>query len=113
MSKIVAPERPVCAEGDTDLGSVSFSNQLDAGETLTGTPLVVEVDTTDLTISNKTVSTAILEINEVNVPIGEAVQFKVSGMLKETGVYKLKITVTTTSTPARTLVRYVRFDVED
>jgi hypothetical protein len=113
MGKITASQRPVLAVGDVRNGAVSFAAQLDSGEALTGTPLVVEVDTADLTITSKAVSTTMLTINGASVAIGEAVQFKVSGQKTSGSPYKLKITATTNSTPAQTLVRYVLFTVKD
>ena len=59
------------------ISSIDFRGKLDSGEVLTGTPTVTEVTTTDLVISNPQVSTGILTINGVDVPIGEAIQFNV------------------------------------
>lgn len=113
MGKITAAQRPVLATGDVRNCAVSFAEQLDAGEALTGTPTVQEQTTTDLTIASVAVSTTVLAINGVSVAVGEAVQFKVSGQLTTHTPYKLKITATTNSTPAQTLVRYVYFTVSD
>ena len=110
MGAIVADQMPSFAVGDTRNGAVSFADQLDSGEVLTGTPTVEEQTTSVLTIANKAVSTAEKTINGETVAIGEAVQFTVSG--QTSGTYTLKITATTDSTPAQTLVRYVRFQVE-
>lgn len=107
MSELTAPQLPVVAVGDVWNGAVSFARQLDSGETLTGTPTVTEETTSDLTISNVAVSTSSLRINSTLVAAGTAVQFKVVG--QTSGTYTLKITATTTSTPAQTLVRYVKF----
>ena len=91
--------------------AVSFSGKLDVGELLTGTPTIVEVTTTDLTLSDKVVSTAILTINGVSVPINEAVQFHVEAGGTAGTQYKILITVGTDSTPAQTLVGVVLVDV--
>lgn len=56
-----------------------MSGQMDDGETLSGTPVVTENNTSALTISGPVVSTAILTINDKSVPIGQAVQFTVVG----------------------------------
>lgn len=94
--------------GDSDLFAVSYVPYLDSGELLTGTPTIVEITTTDLTITNKAVSTTTLTIEGVAVLTGQAVQFLVAGMLA--GVtYTIKITVSTDSTPARTKVVDVVF----
>lgn len=55
-----------------------FSGQLDAGETLTGTPVTYEHGTSDLSFSSHQVSSTALTINGVSVPAGEAVQFSVN-----------------------------------
>lgn len=108
-----APERPVAAVGETNLFSVSFAGVLDSGESLTGTPTVAEQTSSDLTISNVSVNTVALTINDRTVAIGDAVQFKVIGQLAATMTYLLKITATTDSSPAQTKVKYVEFKVEE
>lgn len=113
MGGIYAPQRPTATPGDVRIGSVSFANQLDSGELLTGTPTVVEVTTTDLTITNKVITTTAATINSVSALAGQAVQFLVSGMLVAHSPYTIKITAVSNSTPAQTFVRYVRFDVEN
>ena len=89
--------------------AVSFAGKLDVGELLTGTPTIPAV--TDLTFSNKVVSTAALTINGVSVPIGEAVQFKVSGGVAGKR-YTIQISCATDATPAQTLYGSVILDVE-
>jgi hypothetical protein len=111
MQHNTAPEVPTLAVGETRNFAVSFVGVLDAGESLTGTPLVTEETTTDLTITNKTISTAALTVNGKPVPIGHAVQFRVSGQLVAGSPYTIKITVSTDATPAQTLVKYVEFEV--
>ena len=91
--------------------AVNFSGKLSSGEKLTGTPVVVEVTTTDLTLGSKVVSTAIVEISGIDVPIGEAVQFSVSGGVAGT-TYTVNVSCTTDSTPAQTLHGKVTFTVE-
>ena len=119
MGVNTAPERPVAVVGETNTFSVSFTSILDGSELLTGTPDVVEVTSTDLTIVNftptsdkGTVSTTALTINNVTVPIGEAVQFKVTGHLAATAEYTIKITAGTDATPAQTKVRKIIFKAE-
>lgn len=80
----------------------AFDDVLDSGELLTGTPTILEVTTTDLTITNKTVSTAELTIDDIATPLGEAVQCHITGGVANT-TYEVLITVTTDSTPAQTL----------
>ena len=105
-----ARERPVMIEGETRNGKVSFVDLLDDGESLTGTPTVVEVTTSDLTISNAAVSAAALTINGESVATGKAVQFKVTGGTAGT-TYLLRITVSTDATPAQTFERYVKVEM--
>lgn len=105
----IAPQRPFKSVSGTRNVSISFSDMLDVGELLNGTPTIVEVagtgsPTTDLTLSNKVVSTSALTINDVSVPLGEAVQFAVTGGLVANSPYSITITVATDSTPAQSLV---------
>ena len=100
-------QRPILSVGDVEKGAVSFADVLDAGETLTGTPVVTEVGTTDLTLGGKAVSSAALTILGETVAIAEAVQFTVSG--QKVGIlYTLSVTATTTA--SRTLVRYAEME---
>jgi len=110
-----APQRNTMAVGATRNFAVSFADKLDTGELLTGTPTIVDNSPSSpevLTITNKAVSVAELTINGATVPIGEAVQFSLSG--QASGVsYTIKITVSTDATPAQVLVDYVIFDTEE
>jgi hypothetical protein len=107
---IVIGRTHTISEGDTEVVSVDYTDLLDKGELLTGTPTIVEVPPSDLTLGNKAVSTAELIIQERTVAIGAAVQFTVSGQSDET-TYAVRITVSTDATPARTFVRDVQFTV--
>ena len=110
-----APQIQIMAAGETRNCAVSFAGKLDVNELLTGTPTVVE-DTkspssaTSLTLSNKVVSTTVLTINDLSVPIAEAVQFAVTGG-SSGGEYIIKVTVSTNSSPAQTLVGYEKLHV--
>lgn len=105
-----AKQRPIMVSGETRNGKVSFVDLLDSGESLTGTPTVVEVTTSELTISNAAVNTAEETINGETVAIGKAVLFKVTdGGSGDLATYTLRITVSTDATPAQTFERYVRF----
>lgn len=95
---------------DDELVSIDYQGQLDAGELLTGTPTVTEVTTTDLTLANKVVNTAVLTIKGESVAIGQAVQFSVTGGTAST-TYDIKIAVSTDSTPTRTLNRRVKLKI--
>jgi hypothetical protein len=106
---ITLAQIPTISAGDTEVAAVDFTDLLDTGETLTGTPTVVEVTTTALTLANKAISTSSLVILDRVVATGHAVQFKVTGQVA-THTYRIRITATTTSTPARVLVRDVLFN---
>src|SRR5512146_2018090 len=103
MGLKTAPQRCVVKVGEVRNVSVDFTDVLDSGELLTGTPTVSEATTTDLTFANKAVNTAALTINGRAVAIGAAVQFKVSGQLAAGSPYTITVTATTTATPAQTL----------
>lgn len=96
-------QRPRISAGDTDVAAIDFTPYLDSGELLTGTPTVVEVTSTDLTLANKAVSTAALTIDGNSVAAGAAVQFKVSGQVASK-TYRIRVTATTDATIARTKV---------
>ena len=107
---ITLSQIPTVSVGDTEVGFIDLQDQLDAGELLTGTPTVVEQTTSDLTIANVEVTTAAETILNRAVAIGKAIQFRVSGF--QSGVtYRLRCTVTTDTTPSRTLVRDVTLEV--
>lgn len=103
MSK--APQRNTKTVSEVRNVAVSFSGKLDDSEALTGTPTVTEVDASSpqaLTFANIAINTAILSINDISTPVGEAVQFKVSGGVAD-AVYTIKIVCGTDSTPAQVL----------
>jgi hypothetical protein len=107
-------EIPCRSAGSTRNAAFDFGDDegpLDSGELLTGTPTIVEVSTSALTISNKVVSTAELTINGRTVAIGEAVQCSVTGGTAGT-TYTIRVTVDTDSTPAQTIVRDFKHTVE-
>lgn len=94
---------PTVAAGEVRNGKISLANLLDSGESLSGTPTIVELGSTDLTISSVGKSTGTLEINGVSVTSGHAVVFKATGFVGPKQ-YRLKVTADTNSTPAQTLV---------
>jgi len=99
---------PTMSEGATDVGAVSFVEYLDSGELL-ASATVTEVSTDDLTIGNVAVNTAELTILGETAAVGQAVQFSVSGMQAGT-IYKLLVTGTTDSTPARVEPVWAQFE---
>ena len=100
---IEAIEDDVCiAVGATRLFCVGYLAELDAGVLLSGTPTVVEQDTSDLAISNIKVNTSTIDIRGVSHLAGQAVQCLVSGA--QAGKrYKLLVTASTNSTPPETI----------
>jgi len=90
--------------------AVDMRGKLDTGELLSGLPVILEEETTDLTFSNAAVNTAIIRVNGRDVGIGQAVQFRVSGGVENTK-YSIRVTVTTTSTPAQTLLQNCALNV--
>lgn len=91
--------------------AISFSGKLDSGELLTGTPVVAEQSSADLTFANQAVNTAALSINNLNVPIGEAAQFKVTGGTVANSPYTIVVYCSTDATPAQTLYGTITLNV--
>jgi len=92
--------------GETRNVKIDYTDKLDSGELLTGTPTITEVTSSDLTLANKAVSTAQLTINGATVAIGAAVQFNVTGGTAGTE-YKVKIIATSDDSVAQTFTDYV------
>ena len=105
----VAANVPELVVGEIRNGAYSFKGELDIGELLTGTPLVKELNTSDLTIGNKVINTGKITIeDDDNVLAGQAVTYSVKGH-KSGKTYKLKIPVDTDATPAQKLIEYATF----
>ena len=83
--------------------AVDMRGKLDSGELLSGAPTIDEEVTSDLTFANASVNTAVLRINGRNVPVGQAVQFRVSGGVAGTK-YSIRVTVSTDATPSQNLI---------
>lgn len=111
MGVIYLPERYCVSVGDVEMVSIDYTDHLDSGELLTGTPTITEQTTSHLTLGNKAVSTAILTIKGRSVAVGAAVQFSVSGQQADTS-YEIRVSVGTDASPARTIVRGLWFDTE-
>lgn len=79
-----------------------FTPKLDPDELLTGTPAILEVTSSDLTLDNKTVSTEQLMILGNDVRIAKAVTFRVAGGSSNTD-YTITVSIGTTSSPAQTV----------
>lgn len=117
MACNLADQIPCFTEGETQLGYVGFADELESGEVLSGTPTVVDDDSTGvLTIGNQGLNSSEKTVVNTTHAANEAVVFTVSGFTASdqprNGGYQLKVTVSTDSSPARTLVKYVRFTVQ-
>ena len=110
---IILPQVPTLSVGDEEVLSINYTDALDktTGELLTGTPTATELDSSDLTISNVGRNTQTVRILGKNVVTNKAVVFKVIGQ-KEDKEYRIRVSAVTDSTPARTLVRDIKFKVE-
>jgi hypothetical protein len=93
--------------GDIEKGAVSFADFLDSSETLTGTPTVAEVGSTDLTLSSPLVNTLSVVVLGVTVTAGQAVEFGVRGQ-KAGSLYTISVTASTSA--GRTAVRYAEME---
>ena len=89
-------------------GAYSVVKRLDAGELLTGTPTVVELGSSDLTIGDKLVNTAELTIEKRVVAVGKAIQFSCTGHVAGR-TYRLRCLCGTDSTPAQVRGGIVKF----
>ena len=106
-------QRHTLSVGATRLCRVNCTDDLDSGVSLTGSPTVAEVTTSDLTLANKIVNTATYtdDVTGNTVAIGKGIQFTVSGGSAGT-TYRVRITCSTDGSPAETLVFDVLIDWE-
>lgn len=86
--------------------AIDFGAKLGPDELLTGTPVVVEVGSTDLTISHPLVINDIRSIGTRLAKANEAVEVIVAGGVAGT-TYRLRATATTDATNPQTLVQEV------
>ena len=90
-----AKQRPFVAVGEIVNGQYSFDDVLASGDTISETPTVVELDSSDLLITLIAGNTVALTIAGAAVPIGRAVTWRMRNQLAATRRYTLKITVVT------------------
>ena len=103
MGLNTAPQRPPLIEGEVPNFLISLKGKLKNGELANGTPLITEESTSDLTITNKAISTSTLWINDdQSVLAGEAAVCTIAGHLLATREYTLKIVFTTDGGQTRT-----------
>ena len=95
--------------GETVNDTADIEGLLKGSELATGTPLVIEVNTSDLTITNKAVNTVTKTVEGRSVVVGEGIDYTITGFV--TGVYRLKITFSTDADPAATRVCYTEYEV--
>ncbi len=101
---------PDLAVGATRNATASFVKSLDSGETITGTPTVVEQTTSDLTLTNKAVngSAITLENGEV-VGVSQGVQFTIKDQVVANSPYLILVTATTSA--SQVIPKWVTFNV--
>ena len=101
---VEAPQTYTLSTGSTRLVRVNYTKLLDSDVSLTGTPLVDEVTTSDLTLANKAVNTdTYVDANTgKTVAVAKAIQFTIAGGTSGQS-YTVRVTVSTDSTPVETL----------
>ncbi len=95
---------------DVELIAVDFTDTLSSTETLTS-PSATQIGTTVLTLGTPTVNTGTTEVLGRTVAVGKAVSFRVQGQTLS-NAYRVRVAVTTSSSPTRTLNRDVLFDCQ-
>lgn len=91
--------------------SLGFANELDTAELMTGTPIILETTTSTLTITNKKVNTATIDINGVEHLAGKALQCSVVG--DAAGTYEITWKCSTDSTPSQDMYGRTIIIIED
>ena len=102
---ITLKQRATISAGATRLLRINATDDLDDGASLTGTPTILEVTTTALTLGSKTVNAATYTdaVTGETVAVGKGLQCTVAGGVAGTE-YRIRATCSTNSTPAETLV---------
>ena len=98
----IALQRPEIFDSDERIGSVSYVGEIDDGETLSGTPTVTEVTTSDLTISNVAIGTTARTINKKSVAANKYVTFFVKDQVSGK-TYTVDVRCGTSSDPAQNI----------
>ena len=73
-----APQIHGISLNETRHATVDMRGKLEDDELLTGVPVLTELSTTNLSLTNASISVAALVVNDDDVPIAQAVQFTVS-----------------------------------
>lgn len=102
---ITLKQRATISAGATRLLRINATDDLDDGSSLVGTPTILEVTTTALTLANKAVNSATYTdaVTGETVAIGKALQFTLQGGVAGTE-YRIRAMCSTNSTPAETLL---------
>jgi hypothetical protein len=103
-------ERPRISVGENEFVSVNYTDHLGTLEVL-AEPLTVTPES-GITVSDEAISTATYEEDaypDVTVGIGKAVQFMATSAVA--GTYTIRITVSTNSSPVRTIIRDIELVV--
>lgn len=98
------------AEGETEVVAIDYTDHLGSEELLTGSPTATLVGSGDLVTSEVGVNAATMTILSRDVVAGKAVKFKVKSQVAGHH-YVIKVTVSTDSNPARTIVREIELRV--
>ncbi len=107
----LSPTMQMMTAGETRTAFIRYTDKLESGELLTGTPTITISPSAGVTLSNKAVSTAILTINGKSTAIGAAVSVKITGVTAAT-IYTLSVTVGTDATVAQTFVDTFEFEAD-
>lgn len=101
---------PDIAAGSKRLVSWDCTRDLEDDELLTGTPGVTEQTTSGLTLTNKVINSAAVEIKGETAAIGKAVQFLLDASSAVVGTtYRVLVLVDTDANPAQRLAYLLRF----
>ena len=97
---IKSPDIISVSVGDTRNVTVSYHDALDTGVTLSS-PTVLEQTTSDLTLTNKAINTATVDVDDngstVTVAIGQAIQFTVADGTAANSPYLVRCTATSST----------------
>jgi hypothetical protein len=102
----VARQTQKLSPGEVRNVTVDFTGMLDSGELLTGTPVITGDD--DLSFSSPGISTEVLLVNSVSVPIAMAAQFVVDAANAKNGK-NYKVSVKCSTDGSQTIIGEVYF----
>jgi len=94
------PYKRQISEGEERTVTIAVDRDLDAGESLTGTPTVVELLTSDLTFASESINSAATDVEGRTIAIGKAVSFFVQGGVAGT-TYSVQVTCSSNSSPVQ------------